>query len=78
MTGYSGDGQTCYGEKQFSFKELLPTNFFCVDINECDNDSENDCDKMNGNCTNIIGSYLCNCDPGFSGDGVNCTGLLFY
>ena len=51
---------------------------FCVDINECENDSDNDCDKMNGNCTNIIGSYLCNCDPGFSGDGVNCTGLSFY
>ena len=47
------------------FLQQLLTNSFCVDINECENDSDNDCDKVNGNCTNIIGSYLCSCDPGF-------------
>ena len=27
------------------------------------------------NCNNTIGSYMCACDPGYSGDGFNCTGI---
>lgn len=27
-------------------------------------------------CTNLNGSYLCTCLPGFTGDGQNCRGLL--
>ena len=43
------------------------------DINECLNNTDN-CDG-NAECTNTIGSYLCNCTIGFSGDGFNCTGV---
>ena len=50
---------------------------YIIGLCECNNSLDNDCDKVNGNCTNFVGSYLCNCDPGFSGDGVNCTGLFF-
>ena len=44
------------------------------DINECKNATDNDCDEVNGICTNINGSYLCSCEMGFSGDGRTCSG----
>ena len=33
----------------------------CVDINEC----ETDCNRKGQECINTIGSYICNCQPGF-------------
>ena len=45
----------------------------CSDINECELSSLNDCDG-NADCTNTIGSYTCSCNPGYEGDGFNCTG----
>ena len=42
-----------------------------ADINECDNDDDN-CSE-NANCTNTEGSFTCSCNPGYTGDGVNCT-----
>ena len=35
----------------------------------------NPCDE-NAKCTNSPGSYKCECDPGFTGDGFICTGQL--
>ncbi len=29
----------------------------------------------NANCTNIPGSFMCNCITGFAGDGMNCTDI---
>ena len=29
---------------------------------------------MNTECTNTDGSYTCSCTPGYSGDGMNCSG----
>ena len=44
-----------------------------VDINECILDI---CDS-NAKCINTLGSYLCACNGGFTGDGKNnCTGKL--
>ena len=34
---------------------------------------DNDC-AVNATCTNIIGSYLCTCNEGLSGDGFVCEG----
>ena len=46
---------------------------FCLDINECIRTPEV-CHHY-ANCTNIDGSYSCQCAKGFSGNGkVNCTG----
>ena len=28
----------------------------------------------NANCTNTIGSHVCDCQPGYTGNGQNCTG----
>ena len=29
---------------------------------------------MNADCTNTIGSYMCSCSSGYTGDGTMCTG----
>ena len=50
---------------------VIPT-----DVNECET-GEALCD-INANCTDTEGSYLCQCHPGFSGDGFNCSSELLY
>ena len=35
----------------------------------------NNC-HVNANCTNTEGSFTCSCNPGYTGDGVNCTSKL--
>ena len=30
--------------------------------------------KVNATCNNTVGSYLCSCDLGYSGDGMKCSG----
>lgn len=42
-----------------------------LDINECDKDP---CDN-NAKCTNTDGSFYCTCNNGFTGNGLNCTGI---
>ena len=48
-----------------------------LDIDECGDNSTNDCDQM---CTNTAGSYLCRCGGGFTldQDGKRCNGMLVY
>jgi len=46
--------------------------FILTDINECEDDELNNCSE-NANCTNTEGSFTCSCNPGYIGDGVNCT-----
>ena len=41
------------------------------DIDEC---KGNHSCHVNATCTNTNGSYLCECHPGFNGNGQNCTG----
>ena len=56
-------------------KEWLKHYFLVLDIDECADEYENDCDP-NAVCTNTEGSYICQCYRGFEGDGQNCTGQL--
>ena len=46
-----------------------------IDIDECTMMLD-DCSE-HASCTNVIGSFACNCLDGFTGDGTVCTGLLF-
>ena len=50
----------------------------CVDVDECDlsleaNRRQSRCSRF-AKCTNTIGSYDCQCRPGFRGDGKTCHG----
>ena len=50
---------------------LFEGNVFFADIDEC---VESSVCHSNANCTNTDGSYLCMCESGYTGDGVeNCT-----
>lgn len=42
------------------------------DIDECS--SSNVC-HPNAMCNNTVGSYICECSPGYTGDGKSCSGL---
>ena len=82
-SGYSGNGHNCTGEnRRISIalkkgrKALSNVKFqiFSSDINECQTDTP--C-HSNAWCNNTDGSYTCECVPGYSGDGFNCTGKNF-
>lgn len=45
---------------------------FFSDVNEC-NISADNCDPENGACANTEGSFICTCNIGYTGDGINCT-----
>ena len=49
--------------------------FICdfIDIDECK--GKHSCHE-NANCTNTIGSHVCDCQAGYTGNGQNCTGDL--
>ena len=51
---------------------LTGFSYFLLDINEC-SVSPSVCD-VNANCQNNVGSYVCLCKPGFSGNGKTCKG----
>ena len=42
-----------------------------TDIDECERDTDN-C-HVNATCADVIGSFVCTCNSGFEGNGVNCT-----
>lgn len=44
-----------------------------VDLNECD---ANPC-HVNADCTNTLGTFLCTCNVGFTGNGFECQGMLY-
>jgi len=44
--------------------------FFETDIDECQTD-DHEC-HSNADCLNSIGSYTCQCKPGFNGSGFSC------
>ena len=42
----------------------------CEDVNECDTNNGG-CD-VNATCANEVGSFTCNCNSGWIGNGVDC------
>ena len=49
---------------------------FSLDIDECSDPDLNVCDTQNGTCNNSVGSYSCQCNIGFTGNGSVCTGKI--
>ena len=49
--------------------------FLHLDINECTLGTHQ-C-NVNADCTNTDGGYTCACQIGFSGDGFECSGIIF-
>jgi len=47
----------------------------CEDVDECLHVALNLCD-LYANCSNLNGSYLCDCNAGFSGNGITCEGEI--
>ena len=47
--------------------------YVCTNILHVDECSSNPCHP--NAISNNRGSYMCACDPGYSGDGFNCTGM---
>ena len=52
--------------------EVIPSNLFTPDFNECLQDEDNNCD-VNAECADTDGSFQCTCSLGYEGDGFNCT-----
>ena len=46
-----------------------------LDINECEAGGKNIC-HVKANCYNTIGSYYCQCNPGWKGNGTDCESEL--
>ncbi|XP_065199363.1 uncharacterized protein LOC135831043 isoform X2 [Sycon ciliatum] len=44
----------------------------CANIDECVLGVDT-CNRVNGTCTDTSGSYSCSCNPGYAGDGRQCT-----
>ena len=47
---------------------------YLLDIDECATDRRT-CDT-NAMCNNKIGSFLCTCNTGYTGNGITCEGML--
>ena len=75
--GYSGNGSHCTGyDNNKGVHDLRLVSFLPSDIDECSTES-NEC-HINAKCSNVEGSYACSCDPGFTGDGFNCTSMFIH
>ena len=60
-------------EATYIRKWFLLINYILIDINECSNVEDNNCHK-NAICTNTNGSFICQCQNGYTGNGTTCTG----
>ena len=67
--------QVCITNNGSSFHHSVYKIIFLanLDVDECANSS---C-HANATCNNTVGSFVCRCDSGFSGDGFNCSGMYW-
>lgn len=76
--GYSGDGASCLGIKDFAFSISIACYGYLqpADVDECALRLDN-CD-IEATCSNTQGSFSCTCNPGWSGSGTTCAGMIFH
>ena len=46
-----------------------------ADVDECESPDLNNC-HADAQCTNSKGNFTCTCNPGYTGDGINCTSKI--
>ncbi len=63
---------SCYWTKIFTVIKFVIYGIYYLDIDECSL-KISDCHD-DAICTNMIGSFSCQCREGFTGDGSNCQG----
>ena len=63
--------------KAISCPKMFAQLFSSVDIDECASNLDN-CASNSARCANLDGGYMCQCSEGYTGDGISCTGRLFY
>ncbi|XP_054262351.1 nidogen isoform X2 [Macrosteles quadrilineatus] len=63
----------CNNGFQTLYTDETTGDYGCVDINECQSGSHT-CDE-NALCINEIGSFSCQCRPGYSGNGFSCQAI---
>ena len=74
VEGYTGDGSSCNGEQFKHFNRLyMHLCYYNPDIDECSSEERFPC-HFNANCNNTVGSFLCSCVTGYTGDGMYCEG----
>ena len=59
----------------YHLRSRLTERYFSVDVDECQAKNHN-C-HVKAQCDNSEGSFNCTCLQGYSGDGVNCTGMIY-
>ena len=55
------------------WEQFVANTFYSKDVDECSSGTF-PCND-NANCTNTIGSFLCNCQSGYTGNGLTCEGV---
>ena len=78
-TGYTGNGVNCTSEKvkiihACTVSFYLYFFYIYTDIDECSSNSDNCAEQAT--CSDTEGSFLCSCNTGYSGDGINCNGIV--
>ena len=74
-THYPSYVQSTSATDDCSYTDTLTDCFCChVDIDECETGNDN-CHE-NAQCTNTEGSFICSCNPGYTGDGIECSVVL--
>ena len=68
-----GTVQVCAREK--TTFNIMDDTFFSTDINECEVPGGVVLCDENADCDDTDGSYVCLCRTGYSGSGLNCSGL---
>ena len=79
LSGYiNPNGSSC--QRKLSWVIWKLSLDFCsiaIELDECSDPSLNDC-HMNATCTDIPGSYVCNCALGYEGNGTFCESMVKY
>ena len=60
-------------QKHISRDRILDLTLLPIDVDECTMNTDN-CHE-DAFCTNKIGSFNCTCNPGYEGNGTNCTDI---